>query len=149
MKYFQSVPQCHNRHSGLLLQYHCMQVKATLSTHAPKKQTNATNFTCRSIPTSPEVLVVFFGMLSKSEVWICRPGLPDQLCRPPLFIIWPQLEGGFDGDFARISQRSICEIEINSTPGKRLKLTKIYSNSARLGLASELVINGRHCTEFE
>ena len=41
-----------------------------------------------------------------------------QLSRPPLFIIWPQLEGGFDGDFAGLASRSICEIEINSTRQK-------------------------------
>ena len=36
----------------------------------------------------------------------------------PLFIIWPQLEGGFDGDFAGLASGSICEIEINSTRQK-------------------------------
>ena len=69
----------------------------TVSLHASKsnshnsrnkqrnQQTNATIFTCQSVPTSLDVLVVFFSLriLSKFKVWICRPGLPDQLCRPP------------------------------------------------------------------
>ena len=48
-----------------------------------------------------------------------RPTLPP----PLLFIIWLQLEGGFDGNFARISQRSICEIEINS-PRQKVETEK-------------------------
>ena len=44
-----------------------------------------------------------------------------QLSRPPLFIIWPQLEGGFDGDFAGLASGSICEIEINSTPWQKVQ----------------------------